>query len=344
MTCVLNMLYDKREQYLIPYTCGREDYASVFSVRGLQSNVAIRVHQVRGRIFLNPYILIWITMGDSAVYGYVVVNKPELKIKEYDVYRSYYCGLCDELKERYGVNGQLSISYDMTFLMLLLTGLYEPDTRKYEARCIAHPVHKHPVSRNDISGYVADMNVLMTYYKCMDDWNDDRKVTRKALADSLKGKVRRIEAEYKDKAAAIRTAMDKLGELEKAGESNVDMPAEQFGIIMSQILLMKDDEWKDTLVKIGSSLGRFIYILDAYEDLDEDNKKGRYNALRAYADRPDYDIFVENVLKSLMAQCAAGFERLPIIENVNLLRNIIYSGVWTRFELCKNKKDGVDQR
>lgn len=73
----------------------------------------------------------------------------------------------------------------------------------------------------------------------------------------------------------------------------MDMPAEQFGIIMSQILLMKDDEWKDTLVKIGSSLGRFIYILDAYEDLDEDNKKGRYNALRAYADRPDYDIFVE---------------------------------------------------
>ena len=63
------------------------------------------------------------------------------------------------------------------------------------------------------------MNVLMTYYKCMDDWNDDRKVTRKALADSLKGKVRRIEAEYKDKEAAIRTEMDKLGELEKAGES-----------------------------------------------------------------------------------------------------------------------------
>ena len=111
------------------------------------------------------------------MYGYVVVNKPELKIKEYDVYRSYYCGLCDELKERYGVNGQLCISYDMTFLLLLLTGLYEPETRKYETRCIAHPLHRHPVSRNDISGYVADMNVLMTYYKCIDDWNDEKKVT-----------------------------------------------------------------------------------------------------------------------------------------------------------------------
>ena len=76
------------------------------------------------------------------------------------------------------------------------------------------------------------------------------------------------------------------------------MPAEQFGIIMSQILLMKDDEWKDTLIKTGGALGRFIYILDAYEDLEDDNKKGRYNGLRAYSQRPDYDAFVENILKS----------------------------------------------
>ena len=275
------------------------------------------------------------------MYGYVVVNKPELKIKEYDIYRSYYCGLCDELKERYGVNGQMSISYDMTFLLLLLTGLYEPQIKEYEARCIAHPVHKHPVRKNEISGYVADMNVLMTYYKCMDDWNDDRKVTRKVFADTLSGKVKRIENEYADKASIIKKALDRISELEKSGESNVDIPAEQFGIIMSQILLMKDDEWKDTLIYIGNALGRFIYILDAYEDYEEDNKKGRYNGLRAYYQRPDYDAFVESILKSLMAQCASGFERLPIIENANLLRNIIYSGVWTRFELCKKKKEEI---
>lgn len=61
------------------------------------------------------------------MYGYVVVNKPELKIKEYDMYRSYYCGLCEELLSDYGINGQISISYDMTFLLVLLTGLYEPE-------------------------------------------------------------------------------------------------------------------------------------------------------------------------------------------------------------------------
>ena len=277
------------------------------------------------------------------MYGYVVVNKPELKIKEYDMYRSYYCGLCEELLSDYGINGQISISYDMTFLLVLLTGLYEPDTTYKEARCIAHPVHKHPVRRNKISAYVADMNVLMTYYKCVDDWQDDRKLMKKLLASSLTNKVKRIEKAYSQKARIIKAALDRMSELENNNESNIDLLAEQFGIIMAQILCMKNDEWYDTLKVMGNSLGRFIYILDAYDDLLEDKKKGRYNALRTYENNKDFDIFIENVLKSHMAQFAAGFESLPIIENVDLLRNVIYSGVFTRFGSAKNKREQVEE-
>lgn len=277
------------------------------------------------------------------MYGYVVVNKPELKIKEYDMYRSYYCGLCEELLSDYGINGQISISYDMTFLLVLLTGLYEPDTTYKEARCIAHPVHKHPVRRNKISAYVADMNVLMTYYKCVDDWQDDRKLMKKLLASSLTNKVKRIEKAYSQKARIIKAALDRMSELENNNESNIDLLAEQFGIIMAQILCMKNDEWYDTLKVMGNSLGRFIYILDAYDDLLEDKKKGRYNALRTYENNKDFDIFIENVLKSHMAQFAAGFESLPIIENVDLLRNVIYSGVFTRFVIAKNKREQVEE-
>ena len=135
----------------------------------------------------------------SSMYGYVVVNKPELKIKEYDMYRSYYCGLCEELLSDYGINGQISISYDMTFLLVLLTGLYEPDTTYKEARCIAHPVHKHPVRRNKITTYVADMNVLMTYYKCMDDWNDEKKVLKRGYAGLLEKSLRRCGGQISQK-------------------------------------------------------------------------------------------------------------------------------------------------
>ena len=118
------------------------------------------------------------------MYGYIVVDQPELKFREFDKYRSYYCGLCDSLAEAHGLKGQISLSYDMTFLVILLTGLYEPETIYSEERCVTHPLRKHPVRRNVVSDYVADMNVLLTYYKCMDDWYDEKKVLKRTYARS----------------------------------------------------------------------------------------------------------------------------------------------------------------
>ena len=70
------------------------------------------------------------------MFGYIAINKAEMKFKDYDVYQAYYCGLCRRLKECYGKRGQLTLSYDMTFLIVLLTGLYEPKTVTGETRCI----------------------------------------------------------------------------------------------------------------------------------------------------------------------------------------------------------------
>ena len=109
------------------------------------------------------------------MFGYVIVNKGEMKFKEFDIYHAYYCGLCRLLKEKYGLTGQLSLSYDMTFVILLLSGLYEPDTVTESCKCIAHPLEKHMVKKNECTEYAADMNILLTYYKCLDDWQDDRK-------------------------------------------------------------------------------------------------------------------------------------------------------------------------
>ena len=99
------------------------------------------------------------------MFGYIVVNQSEMKFKEYDVYRSYYCGLCQSLKERYGVLGQLSLNYDMTFILMLLTGLYEPEDVVGQCRCVAHPFEKHQIRRNLFTDYVADMTVLFACYK-----------------------------------------------------------------------------------------------------------------------------------------------------------------------------------
>ena len=105
------------------------------------------------------------------MFGYIVMNKPEIKFKDFDLYRSFYCGLCRELKSKYGISGQISLTYDMTFVVILLSALYEPHTQKGSTRCIIHPVCKQPVRRNIVTEYAADMNVLLTYYKCRDDWD-----------------------------------------------------------------------------------------------------------------------------------------------------------------------------
>jgi hypothetical protein len=272
------------------------------------------------------------------MYGYVVVNKPELKFKEFDLYRSYYCGLCDVLKNQYGFKGQLSLSYDMTFLVMLLSGLYEPQTDYLEKRCVAHPVMKHQVRKNAVTEYVAHMDILMTYYKCMDDWKDEHKVTRKAMATGLSKSAKKIALKYPKKAENIKNMLSLLSNAEEQNETDIDLVAGYFGRVMAEMMCMKEDEWKNDLYAFGMQLGKFIYLVDAYEDLEGDCKAGRFNVLKAYKERSDFDAFCEGILNAIMAEGARQFERLPIVQDVEILRNIIYSGVWTRFQLVRSKK------
>ena len=137
------------------------------------------------------------------MFGYIVMNKPEIKFKDFDLYRSFYCGLCRELKSKYGISGQISLTYDMTFVVILLSALYEPPTQKGSTRCIIHPVCKQPVRRNTVTEYAADMNVLLTYYKCRDDWEDEKKVTALGYSKVLQGKVKKLDQKYPDKSRSF---------------------------------------------------------------------------------------------------------------------------------------------
>lgn len=282
-----------------------------------------------------PNVRLVVCRRKRSLYGYVVVNKPELKFREFDVYRSYYCGLCKVLGKEYGFTGKISLSYDMTFLIMLLSGLYEPKTEYGKEKCLVHLVAKHEYRINEVTDYVADMNILMMYYKCMDDWNDEHKVTRKILADSYNSKINIIRKKYENKARIIESSLKDLSELEAQKCNDIDRVSYCFGKQLAAITAWRDDEWHETLSKLGFFLGKYIYILDAYDDLEKDVEKKNYNMLIPYMKQPDFDNYVGNLLNSIMAECARYFERLPIINDVEILRNIIYSGVWTRFDAAK---------
>ncbi len=272
------------------------------------------------------------------MFGYVVMNKPEIKFKDFDMYRSFYCGLCRELKERYGLSGQITLTYDMTFVILLLSGLYEPPTKKGSTRCIVHPVRRQPVRKNAITEYAADMNIFLTYYKCKDDWNDERSIPGFAFGKLLEGKEKKSEKLWGKKVQTIVSCLDELSALEKENATDIDRVSGCFGRIMAEIFAYREDVWESTLRRMGFYFGKFIYLLDAYDDVEEDVKKGNYNPFSKDYIIKGFDDRVKNMLMMMMAETCREFEKLPIIKYTDILRNILYSGVWCRFENVSGKR------
>lgn len=281
------------------------------------------------------------------MFGYVLVNKPELKIKDFEKYRSYYCGLCHALKDTAGLRGRLTLNYDMTFLIMILSDLYDEEESVEECRCIVHPFHKHCSRRSSVSEYCADMCVLLSYYKCLDDWNDEHKLKAKGFMTALKKKADKVSAKYPEKANVIAKKMNMLTIVESAENLPIDKVAKVFGEIMAEVFVYKDDMWKDDLYKVGFYLGKYIYLLDAYEDIEQDVKTGDYNPFKDYYKGEQFDEQVLHLLLMMIGECTDAFERLPLVENAEILRNILYSGVWVRYGKAKSsrlgKKDGKEE-
>lgn len=277
------------------------------------------------------------------MFGYVLVNKPELKIKDFEKYRSYYCGLCHALGERHGTKGRLTLNYDMTFLIMILTDLYETEERVTYGRCPVHPAKKHCSRRSSVTDYCADMCVLLAYYKCKDDWDDEKKVKARVSMNSLKKSAEKVGRKYPEKAASIAKKMNMLSIVESAENLPMDKVAKVFGEIMAEVFCYRDDMWKEDLYRVGFYLGKFIYLLDAYEDIELDIKTGDYNPFKELyrtSSPEEFNDRVLNLLLLMIGECTDAFERLPLVENVEILRNILYSGVWVRYGKAKSERLG----
>ncbi len=273
------------------------------------------------------------------MFGYVRVNDNELKIKDFKIYRAYYCGLCRELRQRMHAPGRLTLTYDMTFLAMLLDGLYDLNRKKGKELCPVHPLKKHPFITSEAVSYAADMNLLLTYGNLLDKWHDSKDVAAKAGSTALKKTVQKIGKQYPKQYKAVKEYMKKLHETEDSESHEIEAAAALTGEMLGTIFTWRDDMWKDTLYSLGFALGRFIYYADAYCDMEEDEKKHNYNIFNIYKkDEPtaDIDAHVKEILTITAADAAKNFEKLPIVDNAEILKNIIYSGIWSK--VLNNKK------
>lgn len=278
------------------------------------------------------------------MFGYVITNPKTLPEERQKRFRAFYCGLCRALRTRHGLAGSVTLSYDLTFLALLLNALYEPQERSGSERCPAHPARRHPYILSPVMDYVADMNVALAYHKCRDNWIDDRNLISAGEGALLKRAYARVKGDYPDRCACIEAWLDEIRRLEQAGSTQVDLPVNATGQMLGELFVWPQrGDWADALRQVGDGLGRFIYFMDAYDDLPDDARKGRYNPLKSMMDRPDYEEICRMSMMMAVADATDAFERLPVVLDADILRNVLYSGIWSRYAYLQKKRNADDK-
>lgn len=273
------------------------------------------------------------------MFGTVTANPAELEPEQKERYGAVYCGICREIRKRSSNLSRLGLSYDMAFLALLLMSLYEPEETGGPNACMLHPMKKRPWVDNIYIQYAADMNVMLAYYQCLDDWQDDRKLSAKVMADVLEKQVQAIRERYPRQCEAITECINALTRLEQENCGNPDEPANCFGRLMGELLVYREDLWAPTLRQMGLSLGRFIYLSDAAVDYSRDERRKKYNPFLAMETGVDYERW-EQYLVLAMARCTEAFEKLPLVQDKQLLDDILYSGVWSNFRRAQKRTGG----
>ena len=271
------------------------------------------------------------------MFGYVTIDPSALTPEARERYQAYYCGLCRVLKQRFGNIGRLTLSNDMTFLYMLLSSLYEPEEALGAARCPPHPIKPRTWLANPFADYCADMNIALAYHKCRDDWADDRSLAGRAEAALLAGAYRQVKQRHPAKCDAIERCLLDIGALERAGSPSPDAPANLTARMLGEVFVYQEDMWAAPLRQIGEGMGRFVYLMDAYDDLPADTRRKRYNPLAAYRAQPEYETLCRDALTYVVAEATQAFEVLPLIRDVEIMRNILYAGVWMRYRQKQQK-------
>lgn len=286
------------------------------------------------------------------MFGYIIPDKPELKIKEYQQFRAYYCGLCKSISKHYGQIPRYTLSYDCVFLGLFLSAVFSRDKDTSIARCITKPFQKMSViSDNLILEYAASVNVILTYYKVKDDFKDGGAFKAAPIIPLLYPAYRKARKKAHDLDNYTNFYLSELSILEDQACDSIDAAAQPFANLLEKIFswegLSLDEETRKALEEFGYNIGKWLYTIDALDDIGEDIKANNYNPIvRQFYNGPnDLNSFKEYIRDdvgfvinySLKKACEA-YESLEIKSNKSIIDNIIYGGMYKKTNEILNKE------
>lgn len=349
------------------------------------------------------------------MFGFILPNLNSLGEEEKARYQAVYCGVCRSIRARYGQRCRITVSYDMTFMAMVLGSMYEPVEHAGQKRCPVHLLKPQVIAQSEITDYAADLSVALAYHKLMDDWLDDRSAKARAAAAAIAVPYKKAKRRQPVACEAIEQAMAKIHEIEQQGLAlwagnatpvtgavsaagtavsdtivqvgaggavelgavaglagavssmdtaapartdegasgsiaagsvapepslgnfDPDAAANCFGMLLGSLFAWKNDFWATDLRRFGARLGKFVYAMDAAMDMRQDQIAGSYNPFLLMG-RENDDLRED--LELLAASMAEAFERLPLERDVHVLRSVLYSGVWQRFNAKESKEHG----
>lgn len=274
------------------------------------------------------------------MFGFVNAATTLLSEADKARYRGWYCGLCKALGRQCGQSCRLLLNYDMTFLAMLLSSVYDLPEQCDENTCLMHPFKPHTEITTRALDYAADMNVILSYYKLLDDWHDDKNPAALAAASLYSSQCAALTDVYPRQTQAIADCLDHLSELEADGECNPDLPANCFGRLMGELFVMNEgDKYGQELRAFGRTLGRFIYIIDAATDFRADLRRGRYNALVGMTSDEVLDM-----LHIMGGDFMRTYQRLPIGADRSIMDNILCVGIWKKYEAQRQRRSKKERK
>ena len=283
------------------------------------------------------------------MFGYVLPLQGELKVKEFQYFKSYYCGLCHSLKDNFGNISRFTLNYDLTFISFIIDGLFSDELNAKNARCIKHFNRKIAViNSTDALNYAANLNIMLSNLKCKDNITDDNSIKIRIYSLYLSPLDNQASNKLSILSEIINSNMAQLDTLEKEGTfDTIDEICDPFSDTLGNILKLYPNKFEDdsetlraSLYDLGYSIGKWIYLIDALDDLKSDMENRKFNPYNVLYNKEnlDFNSFIieiipdiEFIILATLSNCNEAMKTIPFKKHYTIIDNIINLGMMNQY-------------
>ena len=269
------------------------------------------------------------------MFGYLDIERDKLEEGQRGLWQSFMCGMCVSTKRLYGNYPRLFISNDVNFFNVLFHSVTETDVTVENKRCFSHPIRKRSIlQETELTDKLSVANVLLTYWNIYDDTVDGGSAKKRAALRLFRGSYNKAKKDFSELDEMLAARYAELRTLEQSNCNSIDRVAHAFAALsadFSKILL--GDQTSEYLQTLCYNLGKWIYLIDALDDVDKDLKRRNYNPfvacygaksvddLKAKYDELNFEMY------AVLNRIAQSYNDMNLTKYTCILNNVLFDSI-----------------